>query len=278
MIASSFEIALETIRKKNLIMAEGIMELLEAWRKESSAGIRIVDNLKADTKITVDLVIEILEILFLNRHLPITDLENKIYKDKCYSNTLRGAMIDKGKISRNVGGAKPVDDFVAGLRDRIKTMKVSRAIQLVHKMCSSTETLTLGEKNITLSQYSCWCTWSETNDHNPFDFVTDPNMVLKVVANLGLSHRQKFKEHLLFIYPKTAVEEIRYPTIADAALYSYFKCSSSMDYCGRTQPWYPDDYEDRSLSSSDVKPRPEGVHKPIKLGDLVKPVQKISNA
>ena len=272
-MATSYEIALQDLDADSPGMGKDIVDLLEKWRRESAYGIRIVGNLVTDYKIGVPIMKEILRALYENKHLPIADLQQKIYEQKCHNYILRGPEIEKARIGGNVGGAKPTEDFIKSLKSSVKTMTEDRALEILRKLNSDSESLTAAEEDITLARYSCWCTWSEDDPVNPFDFATDPECVTKIVANLGLSHRQSKNDHALFIYSKTAVDTIHFPTIADADVYTYFKCASDSDYCGRTQPWNPPDYLSRNLQESDVKPRPEGVHKPVKLKDLTRPVK-----
>ena len=274
-MATSYEVAIKEIEADVPGMGNEIVQLLNIWRRESAYGIRIVDNIKLDCKISVPIMKEFLKDLYDHRHLPIADLQQTIYEKKCHNYILRGPEIEKDRIGYNIGGAKPTEDFVRSLKSGSRTMTQSRALKLLEKLNSDKQPLTAAEEDITIANYSCWCTWSEDNPSDPFDFVTDPNRVTKIVANLGLSHRQSEMDHALFVYSKSAVDTVHFPTIADADVYTYFKCASESDYCGRTQPWNPPDYITRHLEDSDVKPRPEGVHKPVKLKDLSRPVKII---
>ncbi len=255
--------------------AENIEKLLSEWRSHSGLGIRIVDNLKADFHISKNDMEEILDQLHDNRHLSFDELEGNIYKSTCYKYTLRGPVIDISKVAPKIGGAKTADEFITSLSERtLRLSGTDRAIEIVSKLCSNTEPLTAAESAVNFTSYSTWATWSESVPDDPFEFATTPHEILKVVTNLGLAHRQEGMSHLLFVYSKESVPALHYPTIADANLYSYFKCTDADSYCGWTQPWNPEDIEHRKLiSKTEVRPRPEAVHGLIPIGEIDRPVK-----
>lgn len=275
MVQSTYSIVMQELEISDANKAKEIQELLSAWRKETSLGIRVVDNLKADCKISESAMQKILEKLYSNRHLSVDELEANIYKKTCFGLALSGPPIDKSKIPEKIGGAKAADEFIVSMAERMKFATTDRATELVSKLCSNTETLTNAENDIYFTEYGSWVTWSEHCQDDPFDFATPPDELLKLLSNLGLTHRNEGMSHLLFVYSKHVITEIYYPTIADANLYSYFKCTDSEDYCGRTQPWNREDVEKRNLPAKEIKPRPEGVHKPIQLKSIDKPVKAI---
>lgn len=274
MVKSTYFTVMEEMEIADGKKAMEIQELLSNWRSNSAVGIRIVDNFKNDYKISKECVEYILDELHANKHLTLEELEVNIFSTCCHKFTLQGPEIDLSKVSDKIGGAKAKEEFIISLAERMKLSSIDKAIEIVHKLCNDIE-LTPGEEDVWHTNYAAWVTWSEIDPINPFDFAKSPKELLKLLSSLGLTHRQEGLTHLLFTYSKTAVSELRYPTIADANLYSYFKCADSTDYCGKTQPWNPEDVEQKGLNPSEIKPRPEAVHPRIKLKEIDKPVKVI---
>lgn len=265
---------IQKIEGVDRVKAEEIEELLSNWRSHSALSIRIVDNLKNDYHIQENILEEMLLEIYNNRHLPYDELEGNIYKSTCYRYSLKGPIIDIAKVPEKIGGAKTADEYITGLSERtLRFSGADRANEIVAKLVSDTEVLTPAEKNISFTSYSTWVTWSEKVPHDPFEFASAPDEILKVLTNLGLAHRQEGMSHLLFVYSKSVVPALYYPTIADANLYSYFKCCDADASWGWTQPWNPEEVKHRNLNSADVKPRPEGVHDKITLENIDKPVR-----
>ncbi|HXO78024.1 MAG TPA: hypothetical protein VN824_22370, partial [Puia sp.] len=74
---------------------------------------------------------------------------------------------------------------------------------------------------------------------------------------------------------KTAVGELHIPTFADAGVYAYFNCAAPTDTFGWTKPWITGNCIQKGLDDREVRPRPEGVHLPVTLGDLQRPLEMI---
>lgn len=273
MSLSTYDRVMTKISLSDTVLFNEIEILLLRWRTGSPLGIRVVDNLQHDYKISEDAMDDILRQLAKNKHLPLELLEANIFKPLCYTYALNGPDIDIAKVSDKIGGAKSADEFIYNLAVRLKFGGTSKATEIVSKMISNSVDLSPSEKDVYFCDYGSWVTWSETSQDNPFDFVASPDEILKTIINLGLTHRQEGMSHLLFVYSKTAASDLRFPTVADACLYSYFKCTVPGDYCGRTQPWNPEEIRHRKLDPTAFKPRPEAIHQPIKLGDIDKPVR-----
>lgn len=275
MIVPSYQKVMTKLAALNLSTHNEIDVLLSEWRKHSGMGSRIVDNLRIDVRLEETYIEQILIELHNNRHLSFEDLESTIYKNLCYKFVLKGPQINMARLPDKMGGAKVADAFILGLGSRIKFGGSSKAEEIVSKLISDKEALTPAEEELDFCDFFSWATWSELSSHDPFDFVDSPDEILKVLTNLGLTHQQEGFTHLLLVYSKGVVKTLYMPTVADAGRYSYFKCGDGSDYCGRTLPWNPEDIQNRNLDPKKVKPRPEGVHEPIKLKHIDKPVRVV---
>jgi hypothetical protein len=272
---STYDRIMKKMRLKDHDRAVIIENFLDNWSKGSGTGIRIVDNIRSDKFVPETVLLNLLDQIYRYQHLSIEKFEIK-YREVCYKFSLEGDVMDQTQISKHVGGAKTVEDFKKSLIGSRKYMNEDRASKLITKLRNDKKRLTKGEKTIPVAQHSSWVTWSESDEENPFDFVTAPLEILKLLSNLGLSHTQQNKQHLLLIYTKQAAGDIHFPTITDGHIYPYFKINrNSRDNCSRTLTWNPGECIYHGLLPQEVVPRPEGVHKPVTLNDLIRPVRLI---
>jgi|GEM_PF-4507554 len=270
-----YDLALEEIRLLDPIMARKIEEIMLDWRASTTEGIMITHNIRSECFLNKDHMIDILKCLHANYPLGL-DIMQSAFENECHSYVFQGKEIDKGDVSENVGNGKTIMDFKRALKGKYRTLSMHRIGKIVKNMLTPGLEPTDTEKKFDMANHGCWATWSKSSKNDPFDFVVDPQAVLRLTANLGLDHRQYRKKHMLMIYKKDDVPSFFIPTIADANIYPYFECATDGDFCGRTRPWFKSDYEKRGLiDKKDVMPRIEGVHKPIKLGHLKYPVRTI---
>ncbi len=129
------------------------------------------------------------------------------------------------------------------------------------------------EKELSLSMYSFWATWSTTpNVTSPFGFSKseDPD---EIRANLGLWPQERTVDAwILLEYPCVPGMVLHRPTISDAALSVGF-CPPAKDFDrhGWTQPWPAGACE----PDWDIAPRPEVVHVAPTFADLNLPIKEL---
>ena len=137
--------------------------------------------------------------------------------------------------------------------------------KIIYKL-SNKIPLNIIEKKIILSPTRiCWYTWSnDSSNIDPLFFTQTANdKILAACANLGLQHSQIFEPNVFIRINKPITSKLKYPTIADAELYEYFKPPDDLDEHGFTEIWHPDEIKDKSIS---LKRRPEAVDTYYELG------------
>lgn len=260
-------------------------EILDEWERISDIGDDIVTNIKTESKLDTDKIVEYIwlnrDLVFQNNLRSLKVFESN-YENLCYVHSLQGKQINfffpNNPQPNIVGTAIPYEVFIKRLRNTFsfdtKTgkkipIKISEkdAEKIFDKLKSwPSKKLNGLENGMLFSRYAIWVTWGKNVNNgktrlhkDPFFFAKNPRQAYKICANLGLSSAQNKNTHILLKYSPIATSDLLYPTIADAALYPYFNASNPSDHHGKTKNYKPDDLKNEKLKIK-LKPRPEAVH------------------
>jgi len=280
---------IENDPKYGPIVREEIEELMHDWLEVPyimdgklyvGFGRHIVPNIKTEEFLPVSYMKEILVELHENKNLLIKDatgyfidsniytFEN-IYQNKC--NDLKRKAIEI-KISRPyiLGNAVKKRKFLHQLMDK-NCISELNAVNVLNLLLTNPMSLKTFQKNYIMEQdnASMWATWNEFDSNlDPFHFATTPFQANKVRVNLGLSRKFHKGTLLLLNYVIPSTLKLRYPTIADAGVFEYFSPADETYLHGLTKPWFKHFILDY-WKVTDVKPRPETVHKNIRIGFII---------
>jgi hypothetical protein len=141
---------------------------------------------------------------------------------------------------------------------------------LLNKLRRSLTVTKRGWGHFEIGRFLLWSTFnSDSIVGRPFDGFS--GSADEIRGLLGLDRNDRFEPLLLFEYTLPATEIARYPTVAEA--YSgdswsyFFRPAPPTASYGLTMPW--PEYEKRI-------PRPEIVHRVLKVSELVEPLRRIS--
>lgn len=201
------------------------------------------------------------------------------YQGKCYRLQCKGGIARiKSSSAIVLGCAIDRDLFADYLVDNSGGFIPTRALalDLIRRLKVDPVTLRPREHSLLLKAYTTWVTWDASDaSKDPFGFIIH-GLADEVRASLGLDERLR-GPLLLFRYEKNTELLLHRPTIADAGLYKYFTPPiTSQRHYGLTRPWevllvyvggVPQEIE--------VHPKPEGVHRHMRLGVLELPVNEL---
>jgi hypothetical protein len=173
------------------------------------------------------------------------------------ANMLAGPTIDLPS-SRLCLSVKSLDVFSEMLLHGYSSYFVTGAAtdDFIKRVISGGELSTV-EKEIDLSLYVQWCTF-DPRGQRPFE--SDPETAEFYLASLGLPLHGADRRLLVFEYILPNDIAPRYPTICDGGLSVGFRPAPEFVPYGLSVPW---------SSNERVLPRPEAVHKAIKLKNVL---------
>lgn len=248
---------------------ERIEKFLARWERSSVKGARVAINIQRESFLEEGAMREVLQVILKEGGNGVKELE-AAYEQACYQHSLKGKRIQKAHYPELVGRAVPLDQFLAMMVNKYN-LSQEKAEDLIDALESGD--LDTVQQEMDMTNFGAWVTWSDVEEEeNPFYYVEEPFAILRICANLGLSHGQENLEHIIFMYDTHQNLELRYPTIADGALYDYFKPAGPNEEHGWTLPRNFDELVRKGIQD-DVKPRPEAIHPRQKLSILTKPIQ-----
>ena len=244
---------------------------LEIWENSSVKGSRIAPNIRSENFLEIEAMRGILTTFLKVDSSDIIELEEH-YMLECYRNSLKGEEIEFENQSPSfLGRAVPKDGFINMLVN-----KYDLTPEKVEDLLDALEDNSLNtvQQKMDMTNFGAWVTWSvDQNTDDPFYYIQPPDEALKICANLGLSHQQEDQEHIVFTYTYRDDFDLRYPTIADAALYDYFKPATPNAGHGWTRPRNAAELSLNGMET-EVRPRPEAVHPKQKLEVLDQPIRR----
>jgi len=246
----------------------------------TSRGAYIVTNIRKETCLGTNSMIDLLKSIIDCHSKPINELES-FYEQECW-NTIHhynSQIIDTTSLlvfHGILGRLVTVDSFKRVLKSQSYSRRKIRDMMFALR---NNRPLNLAQKNTKLAIYPVWATWSQLNDKkDPFYFANNPSKALKIRANLGLSENQDDEEFMVLVYNISL--PLYYPTIANAGLFDYFSPVNKNDRPhGLTKNWHLDSFKSKnSRLRHKPSPKPEAIHRPdIKLNNLVRFVEFVKD-
>lgn len=248
---------------------DDIEKKLREWY-ETKNGIYIVPNIQREVFLPVARMESLLQTILDNKDADQSEFEEK-YQQECYRHVIQGGAIRLFPLPDVLGRAVSTFDFINKLQDIDDDLfsDPDMAADFVVRLIAG-DALSVQENDTLMSLYSVWVTWNEDDPTtDPFDFAFT-NEANEIRANLGLEKKAgDYNPLLLLRYNRDISLALFNPTIADANTYIYFQTAGSLsELHGWTKPW-PD-----ILPGFNIKPRPEAIHEPEKLGLLLLPVEE----
>ena len=248
-----------------------IEQTMESWENSSVKGSRIAPNIRNENFLDTSAMRDILA-TFLKTSLDDIETLEEDYMLECYRNSLKGEEIEfEENTPKFLGRAVPKDGFINMLIN-----KYDLTPEKVEDLLDALEDNSLNtfQQQMDMTNFGAWVTWSVKDGiEDPFHYIKPPMEAQKICANLGLSHHQEDQEHIVFTYSYRDEFDLRYPTIADAALYDYFKPATPNADHGWTKPRNAAELQLNGMES-EVRPRPEAVHPKQKLEILDQPIRR----
>lgn len=267
-MSTSFNIAFS---KRSSRSQARIRRNLKELSYYSGLGMRIVSNVTAEAWLNEE--IECLDrILDIFDEPKIVDLDGllKRYETECRAASRCGDNISSKLSLDMLGRAVNYETFANHLVLKHGFNKRNQLDSILKSLTRSARVHPL-LRGRPISPYSFWSTWNKEDiSIDPFGFAS--HNPYNVCANMGLSHFQDHEPLLIFTFKHSLSMKVKYPTIADAALYEYYRAPTPFDEHGMTLPRDMADFRNNG-GTGELKPRPEVVHESINFEDLNLPLR-----
>lgn len=238
---------------------DALMSTLDGW-SHNRKGKVIISNLELERFLPVDEMFQLLDVVRAAHAESLETLERS-YDNECHKHIARGGMIPSDISPQVIGKAINRDFLAKWLIKEYPAKFINEAVfeEFIERLIAGGP-LDDYEKSFSLgSRYLIWVTWNVSNPtDDPFHFVR-AGLSDEVRANLGLEPTIGDRL-LLFVYERRNIIDLHRPTVADAALFTFFQPPpSSEDKWGLTRPWEPS-FLGANAEECDIQPRPEAVH------------------
>lgn len=252
------------------------------WELGTDRGPRIVPNIKREIFLEDDKFFNLIRVLIDAKNEDIKDIQAK-YEKHCWTLTRQGGAValDSSFFPLAIGRAVTRVELKAFLlKSYASFFGIATLVDdFLDRLSQSWCKLTADENRYSMSTFSAWVTWHETDQTaDPFSF-TRSHSADEVRAFLGLLRDSGNRLGPLFLLVYTAANptELCRPTIADAALYPYFHPPEAsamlpLPKHGWTMPW-PAQEIAHIHPALEPRARPEAVHAPLPFSLLALPVR-----
>lgn len=243
------------------------------WHDHSPFGRRVVPNIHEEHFLPDSAMETLIRVLIDHWRDPIdsvdTDDLDKAYQAKCYELVGLGGAVGLDPQPGLLGRCCSRDQFIAHLDRQYGPRFGFQRRAIEHFVDSLLLSLDPGSHgHCSMTTYSTWVTWEPVDGSvNPFAFMRH-NSPEEVRSCLGLDRRTT-GPFLLLVYRRPSSLSLQRATIADANLSAYFRPPRhEEDAHGWTVPWEPPVQLFGAIEYNPV-PRPEAVHVPTELHNLV---------
>ncbi len=254
---------------------EQVEENLTAWSGIEGRGRYIEENLRSKERfIPADDLAAILRALGETKSMPATEMA-KSYQVLCHEKSLKGGNCTIRP--QHFGRVCQRSTFRNHLQFHHHTFFHTETFvdDFLNRLVlgDPSKELTGNEKKLTMTPHAAWVTWADDGQgNNPFNFsekssIEERRETLKASLGLPPSSHGDNRPILAFVYELSSSIDLVRPTVADAALFVYFSPPPpGIDGHGLTKPW-PADF--CKYPDSEALPRPEGIHEPLSMENLI---------
>lgn len=236
---------------------------LQALGNSSGVGFHVVNNLRVESRLTIDIMKEFLGAIILVA--PDVEQIKKTYIDKCREHILKGGRIPKPWPIFYGRAVTPKRFYHTMMGLGYFTSETEARRFFRNLLFKPIHIIKRRLRNMYLGNFLMWATFNANNlDGDPF--INLPVDADGIRGRLGLDRNEKGEDLFLFIYKLPINIEPLFPTIADGQWFAQFHPAPQNKNCGLTMPWT--EFEEN-------KPVPEVVHKPIKGVCLTEPIKRV---